>query len=119
MNKFLITLKWFILVSANAAASFYLAIINNFNELNDILAMIIGILIFVAIYTQSEIKIRRANNEKWFNILNIGIIIRSLLVVIIPFGLGIDLIFGVIAINIVAWFIEAKNFFTTLITTLV
>jgi hypothetical protein len=110
--------KWLILVALNATMSFYMAMTSDFGQPDEIIAMLVGVVIFIGIYTYSEISIRAKSNKKWLNILNIGIFIRTLLVILIPLGLYIDVIFGVLTISAVELLMKAQGFFPTLIITL-
>lgn len=117
-KNIVIFLKWIVLVSLNAIVSFYLALTSDFNEIDEIIAMLVGIVIFIGIYTYSEISIRNKGNEKWLKILNIGIFIRTLLVIIIPIGVYIDIILGLLVVSAVESFMKIQGFFATLLITL-
>jgi len=121
-------LTWTVVCSLSAAPSFFFAI--GSVAKNQAAAMLIGVIIFIAIYTISDMHSRNSpfrRNPRMRSILRSTFIIRSIMVIVFPIAIFTDVFLGMYAVFIVRFVAQAtdKNFESeigfaaTLATTLV
>jgi hypothetical protein len=113
-NTVSIVLKWMLLVSLSAAASFVAALLSGYDSLMKVFAMLSGILTFVIIYTVVEIWAEKRQMKDFMRSLKFGVIVK-LALQLIP---AIEIFTGMF----VAWLVEMVSvesvFFNTYLMTI-
>ncbi len=121
-------LTWTVVCSLSSAPSFFFAI--GSVAKNQALAMVLGVIIFIGIYTIADMLSRNSpfrRNSRMRSILRSTFIVRSIMVVVFPIAIYTDVTLGMLSVAIVGSVAQstgeiykrAFGFIETLATTLV
>ena len=122
-------LMWTFVCSLSAAPSFFFAFTSMAK--NQVIAMMVGVIVFIGIYTAGDLVTRNLparKNARIRSILRATFIVRSVMVVIFPLAVSTDLVLGMISVGIVSHISKPMNadnfenqmgFVATLATTLI
>jgi hypothetical protein len=97
------SLVWSIVCSVSAAPSFFIAVTEVAE--NQAIAMVIGVFIFIMIYTFADLVTRNLaarKNTRIRTILRATFIVRTIMVVFFPIALFTDVLLGAISVSILS-----------------
>jgi len=107
-------LKWALLVSLSAVASFIAAVLSGHDSAIKIAAMLVGIATFIGIYVLIEAWAASKNMHRFLKSLKVGVIVKIVLQ-LIP---AIEIFTGMFVVSVIEGFEIHNDFFTTYLKTM-